>query len=219
MLIEAYRDLARSRPFVAINPPCHMQTHVCHDIPLMRYAMSKTTDVTFKPQQDSSMGSMDVDESSQRGRKRRRRSSIDVLASVVNHDSPGGSTNFRGRGRRRALETRSTSPSDGVSISRSDPKLQPGRKLHKRRQPAFTEPKKRSQSPSRSRSQDAVGTPTRRRQRTVSRSRHHGHKNGSKVRRDEGRKSDLQLETKGVHEDVIAYELEDQMAADAQAEA
>lgn len=91
------------------------------------------------------------------------------------HISSNGSTNLRGRGRRRSVST--SAIIDENSKPESSGRKSPGRKYQKKflEVEVENENKRRSQSPSRSRSRGEKGeTKPRRRQRTRTRSRSHG---------------------------------------------
>ena len=130
-----------------------------------------------------------ADEELQRGRKRRRSSG----ASPPTHLTSNGSTNLRGRGRRRSMSQSNSftkSPFEECARSASPGRKSPGKKYQKKLAGVRSrlEKKRRSQSPSRSRSmgQEGKGTPKpRRRQRTRTRSRSHvAEKKEEKVREE-----------------------------------
>jgi len=105
------------------------------------------------------------------------------------HISSNGSTNLRGRGRRRSVsQSESQSRIDENTKPASLGRKSPGRKYQKKflEVEIEKEHKRRSQSPSRSRSRGTKGeTKPRRRQRTRTRSRSHGVVKESLVEADE----------------------------------
>jgi len=115
---------------------------------------------------------LNVDDDSQRGRKRRRSEASTTPAPTV-HNPSGGSTTLRGRGRRRSSSQAGSDTTDPTLTSNTKLRssFPPGRKYQKKF--PEVEKKRRSQSPSRSRSKEGQRTPRRRRQRTRSRSRIH----------------------------------------------
>jgi len=125
-----------------------------------------------------------TDEELQRGRKRRRSSET----SPPMHLTSNGSTNLRGRGRRRSVSQSNSftkSSFEEHARSASPGRKSPGKKYQKKLKDVKSrlEKKRRSQSPSRSRSMghEGKGTPKpRRRQRTRTRSRSHGGKEEEK---------------------------------------
>ncbi|PMD47311.1 hypothetical protein L207DRAFT_153740 [Hyaloscypha variabilis F] len=137
--------------------------------------MAPVTSSPSKPQ--SHLLDIPTDEELQRGRKRRRSS-----ATPPAHVTSNGSTNLRGRGRRRSASQSNSftrSSLEGRARSVSPKRKSPGKKYQKKLTDLRTrfEKKRRSQSPSRSRSNGGKGEGTpkpRRRQRTHSRTRSHG---------------------------------------------
>jgi hypothetical protein len=131
-----------------------------------------------------------TDEELQRGRKRRRSSGT----SPPPHLTSNGSTNLRGRGRRRSVsESNSLTRSSFETRARSASpgRKSPGKKYQKKLADVRSrlEKRRRSQSPSRSRSMghQGKGTPKpRRRQRTRTRSRSHGGKKETREAEDVG---------------------------------
>jgi hypothetical protein len=132
----------------------------------------------IKPPSQTHHLEVPTDDELQRGRKRRRSSG----ATPPPHLTSNGSTNLRGRGRRRSLsQPHSFNASESLeqhprSLSPSGRKS-PGKKYQKKGALGINRRnlKKRSQSPSRSRSlEDGQSPKPRRRQRTRSRSRIHG---------------------------------------------
>jgi hypothetical protein len=139
--------------------------------------MAPVTSSPSKPQ--SHLLDIPTDEEAQRGRKRRRSSGTPPA-----HVTSNGSTNLRGRGRRRSVSQSNSftrSSLEERAQSASPERKSPGKKYQKKLTglPSRFEKKRRSQSPSRSRSHggNGKGTPKpRRRQRTRSRTRSHGKK-------------------------------------------
>lgn len=137
--------------------------------------MAPVTSSPSKPQ--SNLLDIPTDEELQRGRKRRRSSGTPPA-----HLTSNGSTNLRGRGRRRSASQSNSftrSSLEERARSASPERKSPGKKYQKKLMGVKRrfEKKRRSQSPSRSRSIGGKekGTPKpRRRQRTRSRTRSHG---------------------------------------------
>ena len=137
--------------------------------------MAPVTSSPSKPQ--AHLLDIPTDEELQRGRKRRRSS-----ATPPAHVTSNGSTNLRGRGRRRSASQSNSFPRSSLEDrARSvSPKRKSPRKKYQKKSTNLRsrfEKKIRSQSPSRSRSNGGKGTGTpkpRRRQRTHSRTRIHG---------------------------------------------
>lgn len=143
--------LPRSTSFITLSPmSAHLQTpHNYRDAGCKAFS--------FSPDPDA-----------HRGRKRHR-SLTRGDAGPVKCGSPGGSSAFRGRPRRR-----STSPIPLSSRNPSNSKLETSRSPAQRRSLLVVVlDRRRSQSPSRSRSPNQRMKPPRRRQRTRSRSRSH----------------------------------------------
>jgi hypothetical protein len=146
-------------------------------IPTIRIMESTITSSPIKP--PSHHLDVPTDDELQRGRKRRRSSG----ATPPPHLTSNGSTNLRGRGRRRSLsQSHSFNTSESLeqqarSLSPTGRKS-PGKKYQKKGALGVSGrnvKKRRSQSPSRSRSlEDGKSPKPRRRQRTRSRSRIHG---------------------------------------------